>query len=56
MTTKLSSSEQIDVMNADSLNEYCRTGHNYNVAKKNWVQVLYQIVDRDKKTCRFVIK
>lgn len=56
MRTKLHSSEKIGVINADSLEEYCSKGYNYNITNKKWVQVFDKNVDMEKKTCTFVIK
>ena len=56
MRTKVHSIQKIDVINADSLEEYCRNGCNYNITNKQWVKVLSQNIDIEKKTCRIVIK
>jgi hypothetical protein len=54
--TKLSSIETIDVLDVDSLEEYCRKGISDDITRKSWVRLLSEKVDMENETCRFVIK
>lgn len=51
-----SNSVKIYAINADSLDEYCNRGRTDNITKKPWVQLLSGNVDKNKKTCRIVIR
>jgi len=47
---------KIDVINADSLENYFKHEFKYNVYGKPWVKVLSDTVDQENKTCKFIIK
>lgn len=55
MLTKIHSIQKINVINADSLAEYCRNGLNYNIMNKPWVKILTNRVDLQRKTCTIII-
>ena len=52
----ISNQIKIYTINVDSLDGYFRHGYRFNISKKPWVQILSGNVDRNKKTCRIVIK
>jgi hypothetical protein len=56
MRTKMHGIQKIDVINADSLAEYCKKGMNYNITNKSWVRVITKNVDLKNKTCTIAIQ
>ena len=56
MRTKLYNIQKMNVINADSLEEYCKKGLEYNIVDKPWVKILTEKVDMGTKTCIIKIK
>ncbi|MFD0749882.1 hypothetical protein ACFQZS_06995 [Mucilaginibacter calamicampi] len=56
MRTKMHDIQKMNVINADSLEEYCKKGLDYNIMNKPWVKILTERVDLQKKTCTITIQ
>ncbi|HVW98379.1 MAG TPA: hypothetical protein VHA56_20600 [Mucilaginibacter sp.] len=56
MRTKIHDVQKINVIEADSLSEYCKKGLDYNIINEPWVKVLTKKVDLQKKTCTITIQ
>jgi len=56
MRTKLHDIQKLDVINVDSLIEYCEKGLNYNIMNKPWAKILTNKVDLKTKTCKVLIE
>jgi hypothetical protein len=56
MLTKMHDVQKINVINVDSLEEYCKQKMDYNVTNKPWVKILTKKVDQKKKVCTIEIR
>jgi hypothetical protein len=54
--TKMHDVQKINVIDADSLAEYCKQKVDYNITNKPWVKILTKKIDPQKKTCTILIQ